>query len=471
MPNTIDTSLSLEELDRRTVFHPSTHLKDHAAGKGGTRIIESGRGIRIQDAAGQSLIDGFAGLYCVNVGYGRTEIADAIHEQARKLAYYHTYVGHSNEPTIRLSARVIGMAPEGMSRIYYGMSGSDANETQVKIVWYYNNVLGRPEKKKIISRQRGYHGSGIMSGSLTGLPLFHEAFDLPLPQVKHTVAPHYYWGAEPGMSEREFSAWCAQQLEELILDEGPESVAAFIGEPVMGTGGIIPPPEGYWEAIQEVLSRYDVLLIADEVVTGFGRIGADFGAYVYGIRPDLITVAKGITSGYFPLSGVIVGDKVWRVLEEGTERMGTFGHGWTYSAHALGAAAALANLDIVEKERLGDNARDTGEYLQRRLGEAFGEHVLVGEVRGVGLLAALEFVADRERKTRFDADAKVGQRVAAACLERGLIARPLPHGEILGFAPPLVVTREDVDAIVEIARGAVDKVTDELVREGRVNAA
>lgn len=469
MTNAIDRNLTLAELDRRTVFHPSTHLKNHAEGKsGGPRIISTGEGIRIQDVEGKSLIDGFAGLYCVNVGYGRTEIADAIYEQARKLAYYHTYVGHSNEPVIRLSERVIRMAPEGMSKIYYGMSGSDANETQVKLVWYYNNVLGRPKKKKIISRQRGYHGSGIMSGSLTGLPLFHDAFDLPLPQVKHTVTPHYYWGAQPGMSERDFSDWCGQQLEQMILDEGPDTVAAFIAEPVMGTGGIIPPPEGYWAAIQKVLAKYDVLLIADEVVTGFGRIGADFGCYVYDIKPDLITVAKGITSGYVPLSGVIVGDKVWKVLETGTDRMGPFGHGWTYSAHALGAAAALANLDIVEREKLADNARDTGAYFQKRLHETFREHPIVGEVRGVGLLAALEFVADREKKHRFDASAKVGARVAAACLEDGLIARPLPHGEILGFAPPLVITREEVDDIVERTRKAVDKVTDQLVREGTV---
>ncbi|NIR29028.1 MAG: aminotransferase class III-fold pyridoxal phosphate-dependent enzyme [Gammaproteobacteria bacterium] len=472
MPNVIDHNLTLEELDRQTVFHPSTHLKDHAHGvSGGPRIITSGKGIRIEDTKGNSLIDGFAGLYCVNVGYGRMEIADAIHEQARKLAYYHTYVGHSNEPTIRLSERIIRMAPQGMSKVYYGMSGSDANETQVKLVWYFNNVLGRRGKKKIISRHRGYHGSGIMSGSLTGLPLFHEAFDLPLPQVKHTVTPHYYWGAEPGMSEREFSAWCAQELERMILDEGPDTVAAFIAEPVMGTGGIIPPPEGYWEAIQGVLSKYDVLLIADEVVTGFGRIGADFGSYVYGIQPDLMTLAKGITSGYFPLSAVIVSENVWRVLEEGAEKMGPIGHGWTYSAHALGAAAAMANLDIVERERLADNARETGTYFQQRLHETFDERPLVGEVRGVSLLAALEFVADREKKQRFEASAKVGARVAAACLENGLIARPLPHGDILGFAPPLVVTREEVDDIVERTRRAVDKVTEELVREGKLKAA
>ncbi len=472
MANVIEPNLSLEELDRRTIFHPSTHLKDHAQGKsGGPRIMETGKGIRIVDRQGISLIDAFAGLYCINVGYGRSEIADAIYAQAQKLAYYHTYVGHSNEPVIRLSERIIRMAPEGMSKIYYGMSGSDANETQVKLVWYYNNILGRPAKKKIISRHRGYHGSSIMSGSLTGLPVFHTAFDLPLPQVRHTLTPHYYWHGEPGMSEYEFSQYCAATLEELIVEEGPDTVAAFIGEPVMGTGGLIPPPQGYWQLIQRVLAKYDILLIVDEVVTGFGRLGTDFGSLYYDIKPDLMTVAKGLTSGYLPLSGVIVGAKVWEVLEQGAEELGPIGHGYTYSAHPLGAAAALANLDIIEREQLAANAKETGAYLQQRLHETFDQHPLVGEVRGVSLLAGLEFVADKHRKQRFDPALKVGAQVAAACLNHGLIARAMPHGDILGFAPPLVVTREDIDDIVERTRLAVDSVADKLVREGAWNGA
>jgi len=465
-------NLSLEEIDRRTVFHPSTHLRDHAHGaSGGPRIIEGGKGIRITDQKGVTIIDGFAGLYCVNIGYGRPEMAEAIYEQAKKLAYYHAYVGHSNEPVIRLSERIIDMAPEGMSKVYYGMSGSDANETQIKLVWYYNNILGRPEKKKIISRWRGYHGSGIVTGSLTGLPLFHEAFDLPVDRILHTVTPHPYWQAAPGMDEREFSSWCAGELEKMILEEGPETVAAFIGEPVLGTGGIIPPPAGYWDEIQTVLARYDVLLIADEVVTGFGRLGSDFGSLHYGIKPDLMTVAKGLTSAYQPLSGVIVGDKVWDVLEQGTAKMGPIGHGWTYSAHPLGAAAALCNLDIIERENLVENARDTGAYFQSRLHEACDDHPLVGEVRGEGLMAALEFVADRDRKDRFDPSLKVGARVSAACNERGLIARAMPHGDILGFAPPLITTTADVDEIVDITRRAVDAVADGLIKEALWRAA
>lgn len=460
-------SNSLEEIDRRTIFHAATHLKDHASGKLGTpRIIETGEGIRIRDNKGNTYIDGFAGLYCVNVGYGRMEIADAIYAQARKLAYYHTYVGHSNEPVIRLSERILEMAPKNMSRVFYGLSGSDANETQIKLAWYYNHVLGRPQKRKIISRHRGYHGSGIMTGSLTGLPVFQEMFNLPVDDVKHTVTPHYYRYAADDMSEPDFSRWCAAQLEKMILDEDPDTVAAFIAEPVLGTGGIIPPPEGYWEAIQPVLKKYDILLIVDEVVTGFGRLGHNFGSDMYRIQPDLITVAKGLTSAYLPLSGVIVGNHVWEVLQEGSEKFGPIGHGWTYSGHALAAAAGLANLDIINKENLIANARETGQYFQNCLHQVFDDHPLVGEVRGVALLGALEFVADKDKKTPFGADRKVGYRVSAACLDRGLIARAMPHGDILGFAPPLIVSRKDVDQMVSITKAAVDSVAGELANEG-----
>ena len=472
MTNEIPNDLSLEELDRRTVMHPSTQLKEFAHGVGPKpRIIERGDGITITDREGTQLIDAFAGLYCTNIGYNRQEITEAITEQARKLAFYHAYVGHSHEPVIRLSERLIRMAPAGMSRVYYGSSGSDANETQTKLVWYYNNILKRPEKKKIISRHRAYHGSSVTSGSMTGLPVFHNAFDLPLPRILHAGTPHWYWRHEEGESEEQFSKRCAAELEQMIVDEGPETVAAFIGEPVLGTGGIIPPPAGYWDEIQAVLAKYDVLLIADEVVTGFGRIGSDFGSDCYGIKPDLMTVAKGLTSGYLPLSGVIIGEKVWNVLEQGADRTGPFGHGYTYSAHPLCAAAANANLDVIERDGLVAHARETGEYLQARMHAAFDAHPLVGEARGVGMLAALEFVADREKRRAFDPSIKVGTRVSTACNKRGVIARAMPHGDILGFAPPLITTREQVDRIIEITREAVDAVTDELVREGNLKAA
>ena len=459
-------NLSLEELDRQCVMHPLANLKEHASGERAPEIMDGGRGIRVRNRQGRELIDGFAALYCVNVGYGRTEIAEAIYQQARKLAYFHTYRGHSNEPLIQLSDRVLRLAPPHMSRVYYGLSGSDANETQVKIAWYYNNVLGRTEKKKIIARQRGYHGSSVMAGSLTGIERFHKAFDLPMPRVLHTTAPHHYWGAEPGMSEIDFSAKCAADLDGLIEAEGPETVAAFIAEPVVGTGGIVPPPEGYWPAVQAVLAKHDVLLIADEVVCGFGRVGANFGSDLYGVSPDLMSIAKGLTSAYVPLSGVIVGNKVWQVLERGSDEYGPFTHGYTYSGHALGAAAGLANLDIIEREDLIGNARRTGAHLQRRLREALADLPYVGEVRGVGLLAAVEFVADRERKLRFDPELEIGQRIATACLRRGLIVRNMPAGDTTGFSPPLVVTAAEIDEIVEITSASVAEVFDRLAADG-----
>ena len=463
--STKQTIAQLQSSDRDTVFHPSTHASDHAHGKLPVNIIQSGNGIYIKNQQDTELLDAFAGLYCVNVGYGRTEIADAIYEQAKKLAYYHTYVGHSNEAIIELSRRIIDWAPDGMRKVYYGLSGSDANETQIKLVRYYQNILGNKSKKKIISRDRGYHGSSIAAGSLTGLNLFHQAFDLPIDGILHTLAPYFYWNAEDSMSETEFSQHCADELEKMILAEGPETVGAFIGEPVMGTGGLIPPPEGYWDAVQKVLSKYEVLLIADEVVCGFGRVGAPFGSHLYGIRPDLITIAKGLTSAYLPLSGVIVGERVWKVIERGSEELGPMGHGWTYSGHPLGAAAGLANLDILEQEKLTENARDTGSYLQVQFKTSFEDHPLVGEVRGVGLLLALEFVADKSKKLRFDASWKVGAKVSAACLEQNLIARAMPDGDILGFAPPLSITKKEVDEIVTRTTKALNSVADKLTKE------
>jgi L-2,4-diaminobutyrate transaminase len=350
-----------------------------------------------------------------------------------------------------------------MKKVYYGMSGSDANETQIKIVWYYNNVLGRPNKKKIISRQRGYHGSGIVTGSLTGLASFHQNFDLPVDRVKHTVCPHWYRQAPAGMSETQFTAYCVEELEKLIAREGADTIAAFIAEPVMGTGGIITPPEGYWAAIQQVLKKHDILLISDEVVCGFGRLGSKMGAQHYGIQPDLITVAKGLTSAYAPLSGVIVGERVWDVIEKGSQEYGAMGHGWTYSGHPICAAAALANLDILERENIAQNAGEVGGYLNAQLHAAFDDHPLVGEVRGAGMLAALEFMADKDGRKPFDAALKVGPKVSAAALERGVIARAMPHGDILGFAPPLITTRAEVDEIVKIVRAAVDDVANQVI--------
>lgn len=453
--------------DRNAVLHPFTNLKDFASGKlGDPTIIESGKGIRITDSTGREYIDGFAGLYCMNIGYGRSEVAEAISRQAHKLAYYHSYAAHTTEELARLSDRLVRMSPGKMSKVFYGLSGSDANETQAKLVWYYNNLRGLPKKKKIITRDRGYHGCSVISGSMTGMSFYHDFMDLPVAGIPRTGAPHYYWGAEAGETEEQFSARRAWELEELILREGPDTVGAFIAEPVLGTGGITPPPAGYWAAIQPVLKKYDVLLIADEVITGFGRTGAMFGCDKYGIEPDLITVAKGLTSAYAPLSAAIVGEKVYKVMEEGADRVGAFSHGYTYSGHPIGVAAANAVLDIVEQEDIPGNAERVGAYLQNSLKEVFGGLPIVGEVRGVGLMAALEFVADPVTKKRFDPALKVGARISKAARDLNLIARAMPHGEILGFAPPLVTTEKEVDQIVDLAHQAVQKVINELTVEG-----
>jgi len=442
------TNDQLSAWDRENFFHPSTHLAQHARGETMTRVMTGGDGVFVEDRDGNRLLDAFAGLYCVNVGYGRQEIAEAIATQARELAYYHSYVGHGTEASITLSKMILDRAPDHMSKVYFGQSGSDANETNIKLIWYYNNILGRPEKKKIISRWRGYHGSGLMTGSLTGLKLFHNKFDLPLAQVLHTEAPYYFRRADLAQSEAEFTAHCAAELEALIAREGADTIAAFIGEPALGTGGLVPPPAGYWEAIQPILEKHDILLIADEVVTGFGRLGTMFGSEHYGMRPDLITIAKGLTSAYAPLSGSIVSDRMWQVLMQGTDENGPIGHGWTYSAHPIGAAAGVANLKLIDDMGLVANAGETGAYFTAAMRDALGDHPHVGDIRGEGLLGAVEFVKDKDSRTYFDAGEKVGAQVVGALLAEGIIARAMPEGDIAGFAPPLCLTRQEADVIV-----------------------
>ncbi|MDW4498811.1 aspartate aminotransferase family protein [Sulfitobacter sp. D35] len=449
------TNDQLAAWDRENFFHPSTHLAQFARGDAPQRIVTGGEGVYITDRDGTRLLDAFAGLYCVNVGYGRRQVTDAIAKQAQELAYYHAYVGHGTEASITLSKMILDRAPDNMSKVYFGLGGSDANETNIKMVWYYNNIRGLPQKKKIISRWRGYHGSGLMSGSLTGLQLFHAKFDLPLQNVLHTEAPCYYRREDLSLSEEAFSDHCAAELEKLIEREGADTIAAFIGEPALGTGGLVPPPAGYWEKVQAVLKRHDILLIADEVVTGFGRLGSMFGSDHYGLEADIITIAKGLTSAYAPLSGSIVSDKVWKVLEQGTDAHGIMGHGWTYSAHPIGAAAGVANLALVDEMNLVANAGETGAYLKQALTDALGDHPNVGEVRGEGLMLAVDLVQDREPRTWFDPAATTGAKVVTEMLKLGVIARAMPQGDIVGIAPPLCLTRDEADIIADAVAKAV----------------
>lgn len=459
----------LKKADSASILHPATVVADVA--EKGPRIIAEGKGCYITDTEGKRQLDGVGGLWCMNIGYGRPEIGDAMKKAADQLGYFHTFAGNSNPAQIELAERLVAMMPDHINKVFFGSSGSDANDSLMKIVWYYNGLRGKPEKRKIISRRQAYHGTTIASASLTGLASFHRNFGLPLAEVKHTALPHYYAEGKPGESEEDFSARLAQELEDMILAEGPETVGAFIAEPVMGAGGVITPPKGYFSAVQKVLKKYDILFICDEVVCGFGRLGDWFGHRVYDIRPDMIATAKGITSGYFPLSAAFISDDIWNVLREGSATLGAFAHGFTYSGHPVGCAAALANLDIIEGENLVGNAADVGAYLHKSLAEALGDHAHVGEIRGRGLIGAVQLMADRDNKTGFDIKHKIAARCVAAIGELGVIYRPLPTANSLAFSPPLTLNRAEADQMVDALSKGLDQVMNDLSTEERKGVA
>jgi len=450
---------ALEDLDRQSLLHPLTSIAEHL--ERGPLVIRSGSGVTLTDNHGKRYLDAAGGLWCVNVGYGREELANAAADEMRRMGYYHSFGSSSNEPQILLADRLLRLLHEEagatqLCRVFFGCSGSDANDTQVKLVRYYNNLRGRPEKKKIISRRGAYHGLTVAAASLTGIPLYHRAFDLPAEGVLHTATPHYYREGREGEGEEAFSARLAEELEALIGREGPETIAAFIAEPVMGTGGVLMPPRGYFERVQPILARHDILFIVDEVITGFGRLGTWFATRRYDLKPDLLSVAKGLTSAYFPLSGVVVSEKVWSVLEAGSHEVGVFAHGFTYTGHPVGAAVGLANLDLLESEGLVANAARVGACLKQRLEARLGEHRHVGEIRGEGLMLAVEFVADRATKAPFAAPVRFGPLVAAAARERGLLIRPLPFCDVVSFSPPLCLTEGEAEQMVEIVASAVE---------------
>jgi L-2,4-diaminobutyrate transaminase len=405
-----------------------------------------------------------AGLWCVNIGYGNAEVADAIARQARELPFYHSFFAMSTEPAIRLADRLLRLAPWPMSRVFFGLSGSDANDTQVKLVWLYNHLRGRPAKRKWIARRRAYHGITVAASSLTGLAPVHARMGLPLPGFLHVTPPDPYREAAPGESEAAFVARLAAELDETIVREGPDTVAAFVAEPVMGAGGVVVPPARYFEAVGEVLRRHDVLLVADEVICGFGRLGRRFGSEVFGLEPDLVTLAKGLTSGYAPLSACLISARVWDEIAHREAELGQFAHGFTYSAHPLGAAAALANLDVLEHDGLYERAADLGRHLQQRLRTVFAGHPSVGEVRGVGLIAAVELAADPAARRPFDPALQIGLRVFRRMLADGVIVRAI--GDAIALCPPYVATPEDLDLVVERLARAVDDVTSEARGRG-----
>ena len=460
-------NLSLEEMDKQSLLHPYTSITDHL--EHGPIVIEKGHAARVTDTTGRDYIDAMGGLWCVNIGHGRQEMVDAITEQASKLAYYHLFFSMANEPAIRLADEVLRIAPDHMSKVFFCNSGSEANDTQVKIAWYYNNLRGLPQKKKIISRHKGYHGVTAVAASMTGLPTNHKSFNLPLDGFLHVTSPHHYFNAEPGETEEEFSERLAKELEQTIEKEDPSTIAAFIAEPVMGAGGVITPPKGYFSRVQAILKKHDILFIADEVICGFGRLGTMFGSDMYELEPDMMSIAKGLTSAYVPMSAAIISEKVWEVLRDGSPETGPFAHGYTYAGHPLAAAAGLKTIEIMLREKLVDNAQKVGNYLQTRLKETFLDNPLVGEVRGVGMMAGVELVADKAKKIPFDPSAKIGPRITQLLLEEGVIHRAILN--TLAYAPPLVMTESDVDEMIERDERAVRKLSDELAREGLWKAA
>jgi len=435
----------LAKLDQQSQFHPFTGIADLA--KEGPTVMTGGQGVRVRDVNGQEYLDGMAGLWCVNLGYGRREIVEAITRQSERLSFFHTFNGMTTDVVAECAAELLKRAPVPMARVFFGASGSDANETQLKLIWVYNNLRGQPEKKKIIARWNSYHGSGVATGSLTGLPGMHNFFDLPKGPVVHVSAPYYYRNAPEGMSEREFSKQLARELEDVIEREGAHTIAAFFAEAVMGAGGLIPPPEGYFEEIVPILRRHDILLVADEVVSGFGRLGTYWGAQTYGFEPDLITAAKGVTSGYFPMSACFISPKVWDVIEAGASQLGVFGHGYTYSAHPVGAAAALASLKLIDELGVVANVADVGPHLMNGLRDRLGQHPHVGDIRGQGLMVGIELAKDRTTKESFPPANRTGREILKAAAKRGLITRAL--GDTLVFAPPLVITRTEADELVD----------------------
>jgi 4-aminobutyrate--pyruvate transaminase len=441
----------IEALDVAHLFHPNTNLAAlHASGP---FVLVRGEGAYVWDNHGKRYIEGMAGLWCTTLGYGDEELASAAYEQIKKLSFSHLFAGKSREPGVLLAAKLVKLAPFAASRVFFGNSGSDANDTQLKLALYYNNVTGKPRKKKIIARQKGYHGTTFATAGLTGLPAFHKNFDVPMPGILHTDAAYYYRGAEPGESEEDYASRLARNLEELVAREDPDTIAAFIAEPLMGVGGVLLPPRTYFEKIQAVLTRHSILLIDDEVITGFGRTGELWGAQAFGMKPTTLTAAKALSSAYLPISAVIVPEFLYEPMIAASGQVGLFGHGFTYSGHPVSAAVALRALEIYEERKLYDHVRKVAPVFQRRLA-ALADHPLVGEARGIGLVGACELVQNKKTKAAFDAKRAVGAKCMQLCQERGLIARAI--GDVIALCPPFIVTEAQIDEIFTALAGGLD---------------
>ncbi len=432
-------------------LHSYTNLPQHE--QTGPLVLSHGKGIYVYDEQGREFIEGLAGLWCTSLGFGEDALVEAATEQMRKLPYYHTFASSGTEPPVKLAERLKVIAPTPMSKVYFTNSGSEANDTVVKMVWYYNNSVGRPQKKKIISRIKGYHGVTVASASLTGIPINHDDFDLPIANILHTDCPHHYRYAEPGESEEDFATRLADNLDKMIKAEGPDTVAAFIAEPVMGAGGVIVPPATYFEKIQAVLKKHDVLMIADEVICGFGRTGNFWGSETFNIEPDILVCSKALSSGYLPISAVLINEAIYQGLVDESRKIGVFGHGFTQSGNPICAAVALRTLELMEERNIVEHARSLAPHFQEKL-RAFADHPLVGEARGIGLLGAVELVADKDKKTPFDPAKKVGYSLMGRAREQGLIIRCL--GDVAVFCPPLIIDETQIDELFERFSRALD---------------
>jgi 4-aminobutyrate---pyruvate transaminase len=447
--------------DIETLVHPYTNLATFR--DTGPLVIERGKGVWVYDSEGKGYIEGMAGLWCTALGYGNEELAETAAEQMRKLSFGHLFTARSHDPAIELGEKLKEIAPMPISKVFFCCSGSEANDTQIKLVWYMNNALGRPKKKKIVSRLKAYHGVTIGAASLTGLPNNHIDFDLPIPNILHTGCPHHYRFARDGESEEQFSARLADELEDMIVNEGADTVAAFIAEPVMGAGGVIIPPKGYFDNVMAVCAKYDVTMIADEVISGFGRLGTMFGCEKVGYSAHSISVAKALSSAYLPIAAVMVPEFMYQAMLDESRKIGTFGHGFTYGGHPVSAAVALKTLDIYVRDRVIASVARKAPKFQARL-KALGDHPLVGEARGLGLIGGLELVASKASRRSFEPAKGVALHCVRFAEGEGLIVRAV-LGDVITLSPPLVISEEEIDELFDRLGRALDRTLDWAKRE------
>ncbi len=438
--------------DQSFHLHPATNLR--TVQRDGPLVITRGEGVYVYDDEGRRYLEGMSGLWCASLGFSERRLAEAAYRQMCELPFYHSFAGKVPAIATELAERLIRMAPAGMGKALFANSGSEANDTAIKLAWYVNNALGRPQKKKIISRQRAYHGVTIATASLTGLAFAHEDFDLPIARILHTDCPHYYRGAQPGESEEAFAARLAASLEQLILREGPDTVAAFFAEPVMGAGGVIVPPATYFDRVQPILKKYDILFVVDEVICGFGRTGNMFGTQTFDLKPDIMTMAKALSAGYLPISANLLTNALYDILLAQSDKLGIFGHGYTYSSHPVPAAVALETLKIYEERDIVGEVRRVGPRMQAGI-RSYADHSLIGEARGIGLIGAVELVRDKATRQSFDPKAGIAAYLVRRAQHHGAILRNMP-GDVVAFSPPLIISETEIDEMMACFGRALD---------------